>query len=406
MLFDGRCATAHRGDEVDRVGLSGDRRRRQHHRHAALRATGRAAAAQGELDDIDGVELTAHHQARADLDVRRAQAIDGARATGRCRAGDGGDEREAASRAQPPQERPPLHATAEYTTPTARACPQRPAMSFRSPRRPPSFSQNHRARRPIPSGRLRRFVTSPPLVRFALALAPALAAAPFVTGCATAPSSSVRPGELVAGAAPATAAPPVRAEARLDNGIQLVIEENHVAPLVAIQVWVAAGAADDPPGAGGGGPPVRAPGPARRQAARARSGVREIEAVKGAWALDRPGRDRLSRGRRRAVLRARARRARRRDREPQPRPGRDRTGAQAGARRDCGRGGGSPAARQPGAVRGGLRRRSHARPVLGTAASVAALAPAALAARFAETHGAAAMTVVSSATSTQTRSPR
>ena len=36
----------------------------------------------------------------------------------------------------------------------------------------------------------------------------------------------------------------------------------------------------------------------------------------------------------------------------------------------------------------------HARPVMGTAASVAALTPAALAARFAETHGAAAMTVV------------
>ena len=36
----------------------------------------------------------------------------------------------------------------------------------------------------------------------------------------------------------------------------------------------------------------------------------------------------------------------------------------------------------------------HARPVMGTAASVAVLAPGALAARFAETHGAAAMTVV------------
>ena len=65
-------------------------------------------------------------------------------------------------------------------------------------------------------------MTSSPLVRFALALALALAAAPFAAGCATAPSSSVRPGELVAGAAPATAAPPVRAEARLDNGIQVV----------------------------------------------------------------------------------------------------------------------------------------------------------------------------------------
>ena len=36
----------------------------------------------------------------------------------------------------------------------------------------------------------------------------------------------------------------------------------------------------------------------------------------------------------------------------------------------------------------------HAQPVLGTAASVAALTPAALAAHFPETHGASAMTVV------------
>ena len=36
--------------------------------------------------------------------------------------------------------------------------------------------------------------------------------------------------------------PPVRAEHRLDNGVRVVIEENHVAPLVAVQVWVASGA--------------------------------------------------------------------------------------------------------------------------------------------------------------------
>jgi zinc protease len=38
-----------------------------------------------------------------------------------------------------------------------------------------------------------------------------------------------------------------RAESRLDNGVAVIIEENHAAPVVAIQVWVAAGAADDPP---------------------------------------------------------------------------------------------------------------------------------------------------------------
>ena len=43
----------------------------------------------------------------------------------------------------------------------------------------------------------------------------------------------------------------MRAEARLANGVQVVVEENHLAPLVAIQVWVAAGAADDPPALAG-----------------------------------------------------------------------------------------------------------------------------------------------------------
>ena len=69
-------------------------------------------------------------------------------------------------------------------------------------------------------------------------------------------------------------------------------------------------------------------------------------------------------------------------------PGRGRAGAQAGARRDRGHRRRSAAAREPGAVRGGVRGRPHGQPVLGTAASVAALTPAALAAHFPETHGA------------------
>jgi zinc protease len=72
----------------------------------------------------------------------------------------------------------------------------------------------------------------------------------------------------------------------LDSGIRVVVEENHLAPLVAIQVWVGVGAADDPPALAGAahlyehlvvrGGKRRGPG----------GGAREIEAVNGsvsAW---------------------------------------------------------------------------------------------------------------------------
>ncbi len=80
--------------------------------------------------------------------------------------------------------------------------------------------------------------------------------------------------------------PGTRAEARLDNGVRVLVEENHAAPVVAVQVWVASGAADDPPALAGAahlyehlvfrGTRRRAPG----------AGEREIEAVGGtvgAW---------------------------------------------------------------------------------------------------------------------------
>ncbi|HMC96004.1 MAG TPA: insulinase family protein, partial [Polyangia bacterium] len=61
-----------------------------------------------------------------------------------------------------------------------------------------------------------------------------------------------------AGGAAGTAASPVemggpttQAASRLDNGVTVVVEENHAAPVVAVQVWVAAGAADDPPALAG-----------------------------------------------------------------------------------------------------------------------------------------------------------
>jgi len=80
--------------------------------------------------------------------------------------------------------------------------------------------------------------------------------------------------------------PRTRAEAQLDNGVRVVVEENHAAPVVAVQVWIASGAADDPPALGGAahlyehlvfrGTRRRAPG----------AGEREIEAAGGtigAW---------------------------------------------------------------------------------------------------------------------------
>ena len=40
--------------------------------------------------------------------------------------------------------------------------------------------------------------------------------------------------------------PSTRDQTRLDNGVSVLVEENHAAPVVAIQVWVASGAGDDP----------------------------------------------------------------------------------------------------------------------------------------------------------------
>jgi zinc protease len=69
--------------------------------------------------------------------------------------------------------------------------------------------------------------------------------------------------------------PRTRAETRLDNGVRVVVEENHAAPVVALEVWVAQGAADDPPGLAGAahlyehlvfrGTRRRAPGAAERE---------------------------------------------------------------------------------------------------------------------------------------------
>jgi zinc protease len=233
-------------------------------------------------------------------------------------------------------------------------------------------------------------VTAQSFARAGLALA--LAAPPLVAGCAT---TAARRGDAVPGAAPALAAPPVRAETVLDNGVRVVIEENHVAPVVAVEVWVASGAADDPAAMAGAahfyehlvlrGGRRRAPG----------AGAREIEAVKGtvgAWtgldetvyhalvaapffdlsldvladAIANPTFDAAEVERvRKLVL--------------------DEIAASAGDSRVR-----ANQALFAAAFAGGR----YAQPVMGTGPTVAALTPAALAGHFPETHGAEALTVV------------
>jgi zinc protease len=189
--------------------------------------------------------------------------------------------------------------------------------------------------------------------------------------------------------------PATRAEARLDNGVRVLVEENHAAPVVAVQVWVASGAADDPPALSGAahlfehlvfrGTRRRAPG----------AGEREIEAVGGtvgAWtgvdetvyqvtlaapfvdlgldvladALTAPTFD--------AVELARAKKL---------------------AASEMARDAIDPARATSEMLRAGaFAGDPYGRPLLGQPDAVAALTREALAARFAETHSGANMTVV------------
>ena len=90
-----------------------------------------------------------------------------------------------------------------------------------------------------------RFATS------ALAQVSAAAAVALGTGgCRTVGGVGPTPGAGTA-AAVAVGGAETRAQARLPNGVTVVVEENHAAPVVAVQVWVAHGSAGDPPGLGG-----------------------------------------------------------------------------------------------------------------------------------------------------------
>ncbi|HSS39397.1 MAG TPA: insulinase family protein, partial [Polyangia bacterium] len=124
-----------------------------------------------------------------------------------------------------------------------------------------------------------------------LARATLLFASLAVIGLATASASGCRSlggspgggaiapdGTLALGA---MGGPRSRVATRLPNGVTLVVEENHAAPVVAIQVWVSGGAAADPPALAGAAhlyEHVLLAGTGRRPAGTA---GREIDAVGG-----------------------------------------------------------------------------------------------------------------------------
>src|SRR5262252_10755215 len=239
-----------------------------------------------------------------------------------------------------------------------------------------------------------RSVTSPPSARAALALILLTPGFAPIVGCGHGHAVGRR-GDVASGAELRPAAPPVRAETVLDNGIRVVVEENHLTPLVAIQIWVAAGAADDPPALAGAahlyehlvlrGGKRRGPG----------GGAREIEAVKGslgAWtgldetvyhavvaapffelglevlgdAIANPALDpaEVERARKLALDEI--------------------AGAAADARLRA----------NQALFATAFAGHGYARPVMGTAASVAALTPGALAAHFTDAYAPGALTVV------------
>src|SRR5262249_30909528 len=94
--------------------------------------------------------------------------------------------------------------------------------------------------------RLCRPVRSPPLVHAALVLAQAL----LLGGCYL-PKGAEGASLGSPGAVARPGARPARAELELPNGLRVGLEENHAAPLVALQAGVAVGAADEPAGLAG-----------------------------------------------------------------------------------------------------------------------------------------------------------
>ena len=229
---------------------------------------------------------------------------------------------------------------------------------------------------------------------FARAALPFLlsSSAALVGGCRTLHGEDRRAG---LGPGEPSVSPGPRVSEELPNGVRVVIEENHLAPVVAIEVWVAAGAADDPPALAGAAhlyEHLLFRGTKRRPAGAAGREIAAVEGTLGAWtgldetvyyatvaapflelgldvladALANPTFDaaEIDRARKLALDEI------------------------AGARVDAAR-------RASDALFAtAFAGHRYGRPVLGTAASVASLSRAALVSRFAETYGASALTVV------------
>ncbi len=71
----------------------------------------------------------------------------------------------------------------------------------------------------------------------------------FAGGCRT-PTPPVRIGDPATAGLAASVVPSgreTRVELALSNGLRVVLEENHISPVVAMQAWVGVGSADDPP---------------------------------------------------------------------------------------------------------------------------------------------------------------
>ncbi len=204
---------------------------------------------------------------------------------------------------------------------------------------------------------------------------------------AVAPDGTLAPGAM--------GGPRSRVATRLPNGVTLLVEENHAAPVVAIQVWVAGGAAADPPGLAGAAhlyEHVLLAGSRRRPAGAAGRDIDAVGGTLGAWTgLDE------------TVFHATVA-------APFVELGLDVLGdvltgptfapaaveeAKRAAAAELARQAADPAQQAADLVRSALfGDGAYGRPVLGTPATVSAITPEALASRFTECYVGSAMTVV------------
>ncbi len=98
------------------------------------------------------------------------------------------------------------------------------------------------------------------------------------TGGLAAADATLAPGAM--------GGPRSRLAGRLPNGVTVLVEENHAAPVVAIQVWVAGGAAADPPGLSGAAhlyEHLLFAGTRRRPAGAAERDIEAVGGRLGAW---------------------------------------------------------------------------------------------------------------------------